>query len=506
MKAVRPTLPILIQKHCMKRIFLLYGTLLCLCSPVLSQVSFRVHLDPSIKRSLTGRLFVYTTTDTTKGVPNEPNYSQPMFAMQVTGWTNKQVIEVNDKAEAFSLKPSQMKPGYYKAVGIIDANKEERGAFNPGNVYSAKNVLFRIPEDRKAVVDIYLNNEVRERPFPESDTIKLVRLRSDLLSTFHHKDVFIKAGVVLPKEYLTSPDKNFPVVFVIPGWGGNHYNALSQSQRMRYGVGMGLPKIFVFLNPETQTPWGLHAFVDSKVNGPWGKALVEEMIPYIRKNFRGATETNKTFVIGQSSGGYPSLWLLLNYPKVFGGGWAVSPDPVDFSAFTGVNLYQKNANFYRAANGDTLRFLLQNGKFLSTLYEAAKEEQFQGDGGQQQSFEAEFGSLGANGKPRLLFERATGKIDPAVVNEWKQYDMGLFIQNDWSRLSKDLQGNKVHVFAGAEDNFLLNKAVEAFAEKAKKVGADVTAEIVPGANHFTVWTSPGFLERMHKDMDQKISQ
>jgi len=241
-------------------------------------------------------------------------------------------------------------------VGIIDANREERGAFNLGNVYAAKNVLFHIPEDKNAVVDIFLNKEVRERPFPESDTIKLVRLKSDLLSKFHHKDVFMKAAVVLPKEYLDSPNKKFPVVYTIPGWGGNHYGTLSQNRRKHFGTGMGQPKIFVFLNPETQTPWGLHAFVDSKVNGPWGKALVEEMLPYIRNNFRGATETNKTFVIGQSSGGYPSLWLLLHYPKAFGGGWDVSPDPVDFSAFTGVNLFQKDANLYRTASGDTLGF------------------------------------------------------------------------------------------------------------------------------------------------------
>lgn len=485
---------------------LFYGFLICFCLPAVAQVRFRVHLDSNNNRSLTGRLFVYTTADTARGVPDAPDYRQPMFALQVTDWTNKQVIEVDDKAEAFSVRPSQMKPGYYKAVGIIDAYADERGSFNVGNVYSAKNVLFRVPEDGPVVVDIYLNKEVGERPFPESDSIKLVQFRSAVLSEFHHKDVFIKAGVVLPKEYLEDPAKKFPVVYVIPGWGGTHYNALSKSQRERYGVGMGLPKIFVFLNPETQTPWGLHAFVDSKVNGPWGKALVEEMLPYIRETFRGAPETNKTFVIGQSSGGYPSLWLLLHYPKAFGGGWAVSPDPVDFSAFIGVNLYEKNANFYRAADGDTLGFFLQNGRFESTLYAAIKQEQFQGDGGQLQSFEAEFGSLGANGKPKPLFNRATGEIDPAVVKEWRPYDMGLYIQQNWARLSKDLAGNKIHVFAGAEDNFLLNKAVEAFAQKARKAGADLTAEIVPGANHFTVWTAPGFLERMHKEMDEKISR
>jgi len=506
MKTVPSLLLTLNQNRCMKRSLLFSGIFLCFCFSAFAQVQFRVHLDSSIKRSLTGRLFVYTTTDTARGVPDQPDYRQPMFALNVSNWNSNNVVEVDNNAEAFSLKPSQMKPGYYKTIGIIDANHEERGSFNPGNVYSTRNVLFHVPQEGQTVVDIYLNKEIPERPFPESDSIKLVQLKSDLLSRFHKKDVVMKAGVVLPKAYFEKPGEKFPVVYVIPGWGGSHYNALAQRSRTGYGVGMGLPKIFVFLNPETQTPWGLHAFVDSRVNGPWGKALVEEMIPYIREHFRGATETNKTFVIGQSSGGYPSLWLPLHYPKVFGGSWAVSPDPVDFSAFTGVNLYQKNANFYRAPNGDTLGFFLQNGKYQSTMYDEVKQEQFQGDGGQLQSFEAEFGSLGKNGKPKQLFDRATGNVNPDVVKEWKAYDLGMFIEKNWNRLAQELKGNKIHVFAGSEDNFLLNKAVEAFAEKAKKAGADVTAEIVPGANHFTVWSSPGFLERMHGDMDKKISQ
>jgi len=81
MKMVWRQLLKLNQNCCKKRSFLLYGTFFCFCLPALSQVSFRVHLDSSIRRSLTGRLFVYTTTDTAKAVPDELNYSQPMFAL-----------------------------------------------------------------------------------------------------------------------------------------------------------------------------------------------------------------------------------------------------------------------------------------------------------------------------------------------------------------------------------------------------------------------------------------
>lgn len=468
-----------------------------------AQVTFRVHIDTAIHKSFSGRMYVYTTTDTARGIPDRVNYNHPLFAVNIHNFSGADVIEVDDRAEAYSLKPSQMKPGYYKAAAVIDADPDTRGTYNPGNAYSRKDALFKIEEDGKITVDITIDRMIEERPFKESDTLKLLNLKSDLLSSFHHKNIFVKAAVILPKEYSQNPTAKYPVVYVIPGWGGTHYDAMGQNPRRRYGFDKGLPKIFVYLNPETQTRWGLHAFVDSRVNGPWGKSLVEEVIPHIRKTYRASQEADQTFIIGQSSGGYPSLWLLFNYPKAFGGGWAVSPDPVDFSQFMGMDIYAKNANAYVDANGNERGFFITNGKPEATMREATKQEMFEIDGGQQQAFEAEFGKPDANtGKPKLLFDRNTGVIDPAVANEWKIYDMGLLIEKKWKKYEKDLTG-KIHVFAGSEDNFQLNKAVEAFKIKAERAKANITVEIIQGANHFNVWNAPGFIERMHKEMDER---
>ena len=482
---------------------LIAAFLIAVSASCFAQVKFKVHIDTGIHKTFTGRLYVYTTTDTVRGVPDQVNYTQPLFATQVANWRAPQTIVLDDNAEAYSVKPSQMKPGYYKAVAVIDADIDTRGTYNPGNAYSRKDVLFYVDEKGETNVDININALIGQQRFKESDTLKLVHLKSNLLSSFHKKDVFLQASVVLPKEYISNPETRFPVVYVIPGWGGSHLDVMGPNPRRRYGFDKGAPKIFVYLNPETQTRWGLHSFVDSRVNGPWGKALVEELLPYIRKTFRGTESPEKTFVIGQSSGGYPSLWLLTAYPKVFGGGWAVSPDPVDFSSFIGTNIYAKNANIYTDEQGSERGFFLTNGKFESTIREWIKQEMFEVDGGQSQAFEAEFGKLDARtGKPKLLFNRQTGTVDPKVVEEWKMYDMGLWIEKNWKKYKKDLSG-KIHVFAGADDNFYLNKSVEAFKVKAQKAGADAVIEIIPGANHFNVWTSPGFIERMHKEMDGK---
>jgi S-formylglutathione hydrolase FrmB len=484
-------------------------TLLLLIAPSavsFAQVTFRVHVDTSIHKTFFGRMYVYTTTDTARGVPDQVNYKQPLFAVNISNFNSNTIVEVDDSAEAYSVKPSQLKPGYYKAAAVIDADPDTRGTYNPGNAYSRTDALFKVEENKKLTVDITIDRMIGERAFKESDTLKLLNLRSDLLSSFHRKNIYVKAAVILPKEYNENPTAVYPVVYVIPGWGGTHYDAMGQNPRRRYGFDKGRPKIFVYLNPETQTRWGLHSFVDSRVNGPWGKAMVEEVIPYIRKNYRATKDTNKTFIIGQSSGGYPSLWLLFNYPKSFGGGWAVAPDPVDFSQFMGIDIYAKNANAYVDAQGNERGFFITNGKAETTMREATKQEAFEIDGGQQQAFEAEFGKLDPKtGKPKLLFDRKTGSINREVAAEWKMYDMGLLIEKHWKKYEKDLNG-KIHVFAGSDDNFLLNKAVEAFKLKVEKIKANATVEIIPGANHFNVWNAPGFIERMHKEMDEKLNR
>ncbi|MBB1286466.1 hypothetical protein HRH25_18940 [Flavisolibacter sp. BT320] len=482
--------------------FITFAFTWLIVSSSFGQVKFFVHLDSGATRPLTGRLLISTTADTTIGFRNGVDNNQPRFALPVKNWTKDQVIEVDDRATALNVMPSQMKPGYYKVIGFMDAHPE-RGAFNPGNFYSTKEPVLQVTQEGKGEIHIYLNREVKPRSFAESDSIKRMELHSSLLSAFHKNEVLVKGGIFLPPSYGADTAKRYPVVFVIPGWGGTHYDILNRDRRNRYGMGVGLEKIFVYLNPETQARWGLHAFVDSRVNGPWGKALVEEVIPYIRANYRTTGKATQTFVMGQSSGGYPSLWLPLHYPDAFGGGWAVSPDPVDFSNFTGIDIYADDANYYYNKDGSLRGAFLKDGKYLSSVKKDVAGELFEDDGTQTQSFEAAFGRSDKDGRPLPLFDRETGKINKQVAADWKPYDLGLYIQSNWRHLSGKLSGKKLHVYAGAKDNFHLDQSVAGFKAKAAAVGADLVAEIIPDADHWSIW-SKEFAERIQKEVDALI--
>lgn len=488
----------------MKVLFTLGLLALCLVSH--SQVKVYVHLDSSIKKSFSGRVNIYTSTDTVNGVPNSPDFvnPQPMYYKEVKNWKYPDVIVFDDQANHFSTPLSKLGAGVYKIAGVVDGNPEERGAMNPGSYYSQKEARLEISRDGKGETHLYLSREA-SRKFKENDSLKQVVFKSSMLSAFHNKDIFIKAAVLLPSDYGQDPQRVYPVVYVIPGWGGTHYDLQSPYPVQRYGMRQGLSKIYVYLNPETQTPWGLHAFVDSRVNGPWGKALVKELIPYISQTYRASTNPALTFIVGQSSGGYPSLWLPLHYPEAFGGGWAVSPDPVDFTNFVGIPLYDKKANFYKAANDSLHPFFIMNGKPLTTIKMFCDIENFEGDGGQMQSFEAEFGKPDAQGRPRQVYDRKTGAVNTSVVKDWQEYDLGKWVEKNWSTVSNRLSGKKLHVYAGENDNFFLNKAVLNFGEKAKKASADIVVELFPDSDHFSIW-KPDFTARVQREMDELIQK
>jgi S-formylglutathione hydrolase FrmB len=280
------------------------------------------------------------------------------------------------------------------------------------------------------------------------------------------------------------------------------YDAARLDAVKRYGFGMGQDKIYVYLNPEAGNPYGLHAFVDSRVTGPWGQALVEELIPHLLGKYRIRPDANQHFLVGQSSGGYGALWLQMHYPAAFGGCWAVSPDPIDFSDFLSVDLYAKGANAFFDSEKKERPFFWNKDRYHSTIRQFAQFEHFLGDGGQMQSFEAAYGLPDRRMRPRPLYDRSTGVIDPKTVNAWKSYDLGLYMQSKYTRLLPQLDG-KIHVYAGAADNFYINRSVLRFKEKTKSLPGKITVEIIPEADHWSIWSAT-MTQLVQSQMDEKI--
>jgi S-formylglutathione hydrolase FrmB len=318
-----------------------------------------------------------------------------------------------------------------------------------------------------------------DREPTETDDLKVVSIRSRLLSAFHKRDVKLEAVVGLPDAYAKDAERRFPTLYVIPGFGGG----LSSGSRMvspKPYQEAGIDLVVVYLNPDC--PTGHHVFADSANNGPVGQALIEELIPHLEKEFRLIADTDARYVTGHSSGGWSSLWLQVTYPDTFGGVWSTSPDPVDFSAFQTSNIYDSSDNFFTMPDGSPRPIARGRGRGGIACKDFSDMEVVLGRGGQLQSFEAVFSPRGPDGKPRPLWDRKTGRLDPVTAEAWKKYDIRLILEKDWKTLGPKLRG-KLHLFCGDEDTFYLDRAFVKLRAALGELGSDAYIEYRTGEHH-----------------------
>jgi hypothetical protein len=109
-----------------------------------------------------------------------------------------------------------------------------------------------------------------------------------------------------------------------------------------------------------------------------------------------------------------------------------------------------------------------------------------------------FSPRGADGRPKPLWDRDTGTIDPRVATCWEKYDIRLVLERNWKTLGPKLRG-KLHVWTGSEDTFYLDGAVILLKESLTKLDSDAEVEIVPGRNHGSLMDAK-LRERISKEM------
>ena len=318
--------------------------------------------------------------------------------------------------------------------------------------------------------------------------IQLEELQSPLLTAFWGHPVSIKAWVVLPPGYSEQSKERYPTVYWTHGFGGTLELILPSgiSLRDRMKNGKMPPMIWVML--DESCPQGTHEFADSANDGPWGAALTTEFIPNLERKYHMDARTPGRFLNGHSSGGWATLQLQVNYPKIFGGTWSTSPDPSDFHDFTGPDLYAANANVYRTADGSPWPLIRINGKVVATIEQYARLEEVLGPyGGQLASFDWVFSPKSDSGAPRQMFNRATGEVDSAVVAYWHDhYDLAHIVEANWTRLKPDLTG-RIHLVVGTADTFYLDGAAHKFEAVLTRLGAKPHFTYLPGRTHFDLY-------------------
>jgi hypothetical protein len=431
---------------------------------------------------------------------------QPVFGMTVDKIEINRPVSVDQAAVGFpvGVDLNKLPAGRYKVQAILTFNPEINLPTATGNLRSDV-IDVTLPIAEGARVTIPLTKKFEPRPNRERDGYEQIEIPSPLLTAFHNRPMTLRFGVALPAEGGAKnddrpqiPESNTKGLIVhIGGFG----------QRSSSVVGLERDPRFVQILVDGAGPFGDPYYVDSANNGPYGRALLEEIIPFVEQKYGCAGSGRFRFTTGGSTGGWVSLALQILYPDEFNGCWSSCPDGVDFQNFQLINIYE-NENAYWQKDGTEIPAKRnRNGQTdYSVRHECQLERVLGGGrwelGGQQwASWNAVYGPKGPSG-PAPLWDGESGQINPEVAQSWKKYDLRLILQDNWSSLGSRLSG-KIHVWVGDRDEYFLNLAVERFkimTESLTNPTFDGQIIVEPGKGHTSGWDQSTIRDAMYQRM------
>ena len=400
----------------------------------------------------------------------------PFYGLDVEGWAPGTARRIDDRAFGFPVRQLRDLPP--------DQGEGQQWRAKPGNLFSQP-VALRWDGRRvtspaagaRALTDaLALTEKIPPvEPFQETDWVKHVRIRSERLSKFWGRDIYLAAFVTLPQGFRETPpdpdlEPDYSTRFQLAG-----YNRI---QRVEI---------------QHPTPFYDDSYgVNSANNGPYGDAIQYELIPEIERRFRGIGQGWARFVYGGSTGGWIAMAVQMFYPDEYNGAWVACPDPIDFRHYMTVNLYEdRNAYWMPNRFKRTPRPAHRNwlGHVDTTIEENNLWELALGtrgrSGDQWDVWESVYSPIGPDGYPRRIWDRLTGEIDPVTAAYWREnYDLSHILRRDWPTLSPKLRG-KLRLYAGDMDNHYLNNAVYAVEEflRSAQPAADAVIDYGDRAEH-----------------------
>lgn len=462
-----------------------------------------------------GRLLLMFASDSIR----EPRFqisaglnAQPIFGMDVEGMTTDQTQVFDNEIFGFPYTSlSELPPGEYYVQALLhvyetfelstghtvklpmDNGEGQKWNRSPGNLYS-KPLKIEIQEGVAQQISLVMDEKIPPIQEPEDTPwIKHIKMKSEKLSEFWGRDMYLGAHILLPKGFNEHPEAKYPLMIfhghfpddfggfrttppdpdLKPDYsdrfGVEGYNIIQQQEAYDFYKRWNEPDFPRFLIIEIQhpTPYYDDSYaVNSASQGPYGDAITYELIPYIEKEFRGMGEGWSRFLYGGSTGGWEALAVQVKYPGEYNGCFAACPDPIDFRAYCLTDIYQDENAYYYPSEHKKLDVPAHRdylGHVQTTMREYNHLELVLGtksrSGQQWDIWEATYSPQGDEGYPQRIWDKMTGKINHDVAEYWKEnYDLRYILERDWEELGEKLRG-KIHIYCGDMDNYYLNNAV-----------------------------------------------
>ena len=504
--------------------------LLCCAQPNRPQpmATFSISFSSSLSNeALDGRLLLMLANND----KDEPRFqigdglkAQPIFGVDVNGLKPGENITVDESVFGFPFRSlTELPEGDYYVQALLnryetfqlktghtvklppDMGEGQQWNRKPGNLYSMP-LKVSLKWGQNATISISLDQKIPPLEEPQDTKyVKHIKIQSKMLTEFWGRPMYLGAHVLVPHGFDEHPEARYPLMIYHghfpsdfggfstepppadmdttdfnPRFGIYGYKRFQKQEAYNFYQQWVSPAFPRFLVVEIQhaNPYYDDSYAVNSANlGPYGDAIMYELLPEIEKRFRGIGQGWARFTYGGSTGGWEALAVQMFYPDEFNGCFAACPDPIDFRAFCLVDIYnQKNAYWY---DSDFKKLPIPShrnylGQIQSTMEESNHLERVLGEksrsGQQWDIWEAVYSPQGEDGYPKRIFDKLTGEIDAEVASYWREhYDLRHILERDWNTLGPKLQG-KIHIYCGDMDNYYLNNAVylmEAFLKKTR---------------------------------------
>ena len=439
--------------------------------------------------------------------------AQLVFGVDVNGMKPGDEIVVGENAYGYPISSiSNIPAGEYSVQALLnryetfnlkngksvklppDMGEGQQWSRKPGNLYS-KPIKVKFNPSEGENIKITMDQKIPPIEEPKDNKyVRHVKIQSKLLSDWWGRPTFVGAHVLVPEGFDDHPNAKYPLMiyhghfpsdfggfsmtppdpnmdttdynerFRVSGY--NKFMAQEAYNFYKQWTSKNFPR-FLVIEIQHANPYYDDSYAVNSANiGPYGDAIMHELVPEIEKKFRGIGEGWSRFTYGGSTGGWEALAVQMFYPDEINGCFAACPDPIDFRSYGLVDIYKdKNAYYYESDFKKLPRPAYRNylGQISTTIEEWNHYELALGDktrsGEQWDIWEAVFSPQGDDGYPKRIFNKLTGDIDKSVAEYWKEhYDLRHILQRDWSTLGPKLKG-KLHIYCGDMDNIYLNNAV-----------------------------------------------
>jgi hypothetical protein len=430
--------------------------------------------------------------------------SQQFFALDVDGLAPDKTAVIDATSLGFPIKSlTDLPTGDYYVQAVLnvyetfhradghsvklppDMGEGQQWNKKPGNLYSKPQKLH--VDANAGVIRISLTDKIPAiDPPKDTKLVKHVRMQSKLLSDFWGRPMFIGAYVLLPDGFDEHPSAHYPVV-VYQDHFSPDFRFFSdeapksdlksrelESARFKYQMYLDwtsgrLPHAII-VDPIHPNPYYDDSYAVNSANvGPYGDAIMKELLPAVEKQFRAIAQPWARVLVGGSTGGWETLADQVFYPDDFNGAWTFCPDPIDFRAYQAVNIYEDpNAFWVEGQWSRVPRTEMRDtkGNVLATMEPTVRREEVMGTHGRSTEqfgiWQAVFSPVGVDGYPKPIWDPTTGVIDKDVAKYWQEhYDLVHIMERDWATLGPKLSG-KLHFAVGDMDTWYLNNAVHLF--------------------------------------------